>query len=187
MFEIYPIAHFGSEFIPLILVTKYRFTTFLVILGDRYFFPNVFFGNSQFFFNAQFNGKAVGVPSAFSFYAESLHGFISANQVFQCTGHHMVNAGHAIGTWRSLIKYKGRSSIPDLDAFFKCLFLFPPLQYFFFNGGEVELFEFFIPVGHELTDLLKKMVAKVTRISGILMDCQPRLWDYLDCRDGVGL
>jgi hypothetical protein len=82
-----------------------------------------------------------------------LHGFVAANKVFQGAGDNVVNAGHAIGAGRSLIKHKMGLPFPEGYTFFKSVLLFPGSQHFLLDGGEVEACKFSIFYVHNLTTL----------------------------------
>ena len=105
--EVDPVAHFAGDVVPQVLVAHHGFTALGVVFVNCDFGADVFFGDAQFFFNAEFDGQAVGVPASFTFYAFALHGLVAAKQVFYRTRHDVVDAGHAIGGGGTLIKNKG--------------------------------------------------------------------------------
>ena len=49
----------------------------------------------------------MGIPSGFPLDIRSFHRFETAEEVFDGTGHHMMDTGHAIGGGRAFIKNKG--------------------------------------------------------------------------------
>ncbi len=112
MFKVYPIAHLPGYFIPFILEAHHYLSAFEVVIFYGNFVANIFFCNTQFFLYAQFYRKAMSIPATFPFYLETLHGLISAYQVFKCAGYYVVNARHSVSTWWALIKYKSFVSFP---------------------------------------------------------------------------
>ena len=75
----------------------------------------------------------MGIPSAFAFYLETLHGFITANKVFQCSCNYVMNTRHSIGTRRPLIKNKRSMPFTITYTFLKSFFFFPNGKHFFCN------------------------------------------------------
>ena len=95
----------------------------------------------------------MGIPATLALYLKTLHGFVSANKVFQGAGDNVVNTGHAIGAGRTLIKHKMGLPFPEGYTFFKSFLLFPGSQHFLLDGGEVEACKFSIFSVHNLTTL----------------------------------
>ena len=69
------------------------------------FCADIFLGDSQGSFHFQFHGKAMGIPAGLAFHQETLHGFVTAENILDGAGNHMVNAGHAVGRRRTFIKH----------------------------------------------------------------------------------
>ena len=56
-----------------------------VVVVHRNFVPDIFLGDAEFFFHAEFDRQAMGIPTALAVHLESLHGFITANHILQGT------------------------------------------------------------------------------------------------------
>ena len=95
----------------------------------------------------------MGIPATLALYLKTLHGFVSANKVFQGAGDNVVNTGHAIGAGWTLIEHKMGLPFPEGYTFFKSFLLFPGSQHFLLDGGEVEACKFSIFSVHNLTTL----------------------------------
>jgi hypothetical protein len=50
-----------------------------------------------------------------------------------------VNAGHAIGTWGTLVKHEWSGTFPDPDTFLKGFFLLPGIKDLLFEKRKVQL------------------------------------------------
>ena len=65
--QIDPVAYFQSKFIPAVFVFHYFAAAGFVIIVDADFFTDVLFGNSECFFNGNFDRQTVSIPSGFTF------------------------------------------------------------------------------------------------------------------------
>ena len=98
-FHVHPVAHLACERIPFRGVAHDGLSTGVVVLLHRQFGANVFFGDAQFLFHAEFDGKAVGVPSRFALNPMAFEGLEPAKNVLDGPCHHVVDARLAIGRW----------------------------------------------------------------------------------------
>ena len=105
--EVYPVTHLAGDVVPEVFVAHHGFAALGVVIIDADFGTDVFFGDAQFFFYAEFDGQAVGVPAAFAFYAFALHGLVATKEVFYRPRHDVVDAGHTIGGGGTFVKDKG--------------------------------------------------------------------------------
>ena len=94
--HINPIPHFFCQITPNVCVAHHCFAACHIVLIHTDGFSNIFFGNSEFFFHTEFNGKTMCIPACFSFDLKSFLGFISTENVFDGASHHVVNTGQAI-------------------------------------------------------------------------------------------
>lgn len=69
-------------------------------------------------------------------------GLVAADDVLDRAGHHMVDARHAVGRGRSLVKHERRMPFAGRDAFAERIDGVPPLQHLAVDGREVEPFVF---------------------------------------------
>ena len=75
----------------------------------------------------------MGIPSAFARYLESLLGFETTKYILDGTGHYVVDAGHAVGTWRPLEEGETRRTVALVNTLLKHRFLLPKGKYFRFD------------------------------------------------------
>src|SRR5690606_1792857 len=129
---------------------------------DGYLYADIFFGNAQFFFYAQFYRQSMSIPTRLPFHTESLHRLIAAYQVFEGTGDHMMDPGHTVGARRSFIKYERPVCRALLYGFLKYFFFLPTLQKRLLNGRHIQIFIFPVFFRHKLSPKLKKIAAKLT-------------------------
>ena len=84
------------------------------------------------------------VPSPFSFDLEATQGLVSTKDVFQSTGHHVVNPRSTIGRRRSFKKSKGLCSFSVGDGLFENLIFFPILKDRLTDMWIVDLLKFLV-------------------------------------------
>ena len=95
--HIHPVSHFVGELIPDIRITHHRLSASFIVFFDGQFDTDVFLGDSEFLFDTQFNRQSMGIPTRFAFHAVPFEGVKPAKNIFDCTGHHVVNSRFAIG------------------------------------------------------------------------------------------
>ena len=134
MLHIDPIPHEVRKVAPLLGVHHHIATAMRIILFDRNLLANIFFSDTQFFFNPQFYGQSMGVPTCFTIHLESLHGLVSAKNVLNGTRHHVVTARVSIGRGRTFKENIGWATFALADAAMEEISLIPFFQHFFING-----------------------------------------------------
>jgi len=125
--EIDPVTDLFSDIIPEVFEFHNLGTTGLVVILNRYLFPDILFGDAKGFFNSNFNRKAMCVPSGFTLDIKSFHCFITAENIFYSSCHHMMNPWYAIGRWWAFIENIRCMILTDFQAFLKDIILFPVL------------------------------------------------------------
>ena len=137
VFHIHPIPHKVRQIAPLLRVHHHITTTMRIIFFDRNLLTNVFFGNSQFLFNTQFDGQTMGVPTSFAVDLETLHRFVTAKHILNGTRHHVVNTRVSICRWRSFKENIRGATFTLADAAVEEVGLVPFFQHLFVDGVEV--------------------------------------------------
>jgi hypothetical protein len=99
-------------------------------LFDGNFFPDVLFGDAEFFFDRQLYGQPVGIPSAFALYATPVEGMVAAKQILYRPGHHVVNTRFAVGRGGPFVKHETAVGWALLNTLPKNLLIFPELPDF---------------------------------------------------------
>lgn len=141
VFEIHPIAHFAGDVVPFIFEAHHGFAAFLVVGFHGDGFADILFGDAEFFFDVELYGEAVGIPSAFAFYAFTPEGLVAAEEVFDGAGDDMVDAGFAIGGGWAFIEDEAGGIVALLNTFLEYALCFPKLEDFLINVGEMQVFE----------------------------------------------
>ena len=59
----------------------------------------------------------MGVPTCFALHLEALHGFVAAEKVLDCAGHHMVDAGHTVGRRGPFEEYERGCTLAQCHTF----------------------------------------------------------------------
>ena len=148
MVQIYPIPHFAGDVIPFGFIPHDRLAALLVIVFDRDRFADIVFGDAQFFLYAEFDWKAMRIPTAFALDAIPFEGIISAKKILDRSGHHVMDAGHTVGARRAFKKDPSFVLRTLFDTLVKNLVVIPPLQEFLVDGREMETFIFRIAFAH---------------------------------------
>ena len=94
------------------------------------------------FFNLYFNRQAMSIPASLAHHLKTLEGFVAAKCIFDCSPEYMVDTWPAVGRGRALVEREIWSARSLADTFFKNLLIFPILQQFSFDLGEVEILSF---------------------------------------------
>ena len=139
--KVYPIANLFGEIVPTVFEHEYIGSTLFVVIFHGDFGADVFFFDAQALFYLQFDGQAVGIPAAFSGYAEPLLCFVPTENILDGAGHHVVDAGHAVGARRSFKKGKTRRIVALVNALLEHRFLLPKSEDFRFDLRPIQLFE----------------------------------------------
>ena len=83
----------------------------------------------------------MGIPAGFAFYAETLLGFVTAENIFHRTGHHVMDTGHSVGRWGTFEEGKCLMCGSLGYTLFKDASFFPKLKDFFFYFWPIEFRE----------------------------------------------
>ena len=102
-----------------------------VILVNRNLLADIFLGDAQGLLYAKLYGQTVGVPTGLAQHLIALHRLVTAEDVLDGPGHHVVDARHTVGTGRTLIEYIRLRAVALTNAATKHIFLVPLLQDFF--------------------------------------------------------
>ena len=115
--EVNPITHFDGNIVPQILVPHNRFAAFVVIIVHRNLFADVFFRDTEFFFNREFNRQTMRIPTAFALDAFTIEGLKTAENILNRPRHNVVNAWQTIRRRWSFVKNKGVIRVALLNGF----------------------------------------------------------------------
>ena len=102
MFEIDPVAHLAGEVIPFVLEFHHFAATGLVVVLHGDLLADVLLGDAEGFLHAKLHGQTVRVPAALTSDVLAGEGLVAADDVLDGAGHHVVDAGHAVGGRRAL-------------------------------------------------------------------------------------
>ena len=72
----------------------------------------------------------MGVPARLSRHVVTLHGFVPRENVLEASRQHMVDAGLAVGRWRSFIETELRIPFRLVQRLLEHIVLTPELQHF---------------------------------------------------------
>ena len=120
-----PVAHRFGELFPHAGVFHYILAAGSVELLNGNFCSDIFLGDTLCAFNGQLNGQTVGVPACFALHKVTLLGFVAAENVFDGSGHHMMDTRNPVGRRGPFIKDKGRLAFACFNRFFEDALLFP--------------------------------------------------------------
>ena len=133
MIQIDEISHALRHAAPHTFIFEDGFTAFFIELLDAVFFDILFSAHLQTLFHFDFDRKSVGIPSGLALDFIPLHRLIAAYRILECPGDHMMNTRLSVCGRRSLVKYKGRLSLPFRHTLFQKIFFLPPVSLFILN------------------------------------------------------
>ncbi len=135
MSEINPISHFLCHLFPFTLVLPDRLPAFCVELCHAVPHDVILVLEPELFFDFDFHWEPMRIPTRFAVNLESLHGLISAHQIFQRSGHDMVDARTAVRRGRSFIKREPGFPFARSNALLENLALLPKPENLLLHGG----------------------------------------------------
>ncbi len=132
---------------PFLCIFHHFPTTCCIIIIHGYFLPDILFGDAEAFFHAKLNGQSMGVPSCLAFHVKTPHCLISADNILNRAGHHMMNARHTVGGWGAFEKDECGASLTLFHRSLKKRMLIPRAEHLFIDVRKIKLlavfFEFF--------------------------------------------
>jgi hypothetical protein len=108
LLQVQPEADAAREVVPHIGIAHHGLLAGRVVLLNGDLFPDVLLGDAELLLHAQLDGQAVGVPPGLAVHAVPFLGLVAAEDVLDGAGHHVVDAGQAIGAGRPLVEHEGR-------------------------------------------------------------------------------
>ena len=141
--HIHPVSYPLRHVHPLLGVFHHLLAAGGVIFLHRHLRADVGLGDTQFLFDAQFHGKSVGVPSGATGYPVAGLRLVPADGILDGTGHHMMDARHAVGGRRAFEKNERRGSFTNFQRFLKRMNPFPSVQDLFSGLGQIQPLIFF--------------------------------------------
>ena len=123
--QIYQITHSFGHLSPLVGISEYGLTAFLIKFFDAVFLDILLSVHSKLLFNFDFNRKSMGVPSGFSVNLIAFHGPVAAYGILESSGHYVVNSRHSVGCGRSLIENIAWITFSGFHAFLQKVFFLP--------------------------------------------------------------
>ena len=116
--RIYPVTDLFRQRDPLGGVFHHLFAAGPVVFRHGNLLADILLGNAEFLLDTQLHRQAVGIPAGTTVHEETLLRLVTADGVLDGTGHHMVDARHAVCGGRTLEKDKLRR---PLAQFHRCL------------------------------------------------------------------
>ena len=94
--KIEPVSHLHGQLIPEVLVFHHLTSAFFIIIFYGNLFTDIFLGNTKLFLHADLYREAMGVPSCLTAHIEPLHCLVTAKDILDGPGHHMMDARFAV-------------------------------------------------------------------------------------------
>ena len=133
-----PVPHLAREALPLVGIGHHLAAAGIVVLFDRDFRPDILFGDSEFLLDAQFHGQAVGIPASLAVHKETALRLVTADNILDRAGHHVVDARTAVGRGRPLVKHERGVSLARGYAFAERILSVPLFQNLLCDPGQVQ-------------------------------------------------
>ena len=143
-----PVSHAAGQVVPLRGVPHHGFATGRVVFLHGNGRANVFFGDAKGLLDPELHGQTVGVPTGFAFDPLALERAVTAEQILQGAGHHVVNAGLAIGRGRALEEDEAAALRAGVHTALEHVALLPLLHHLIGDGRQVQGASFWKTSGH---------------------------------------
>ena len=127
---VYPVTHLTGQITPHVGVLHHSLAAGAVVLLDGDFASDFVLGDAEFLLDTKFYGQTVGVPAGFTIHFVALAGFVTADDVFDGTCHHMVNTRHTVCRGRSFVENERGRAFALQNALTESVFAIPFFQYF---------------------------------------------------------
>ena len=135
-----------------------------IVLVHAHFRADIGLGDAQFLLHSQFHGKTVGVPAGAAAHLVAGHGLVPADGVLDGTGHHMMDARHAVRRRRTFEENELRRPAANLHRALKSVGSLPPLQHLCASSGQVQPLIFF--ECHIFLSIFALLIRKYTNFNG---------------------
>ena len=123
--HVHPVAHLTGQLVPFRRVAHHRLAACVVVLLHRELGADVLLGDAEFLLHAELHRETVGVPPGLALHAVAFEGLEAAEDVFDGTRHHVVDAGLAVGAGGTLEEHVGLLGRTRGHALLKGLFVVP--------------------------------------------------------------
>ena len=104
---------------------------------------NVGLGDAKFLLDAELHGESVGVPAGAAAPLPACLRLVAADGVLDGTGHHVVDAGHAVGRRRTFKENELGLTLGKFETLLECPKFFPTLQNPVAGGHQIKSLIFF--------------------------------------------
>ena len=144
LIEVDPEAHSLRHLFPVGDVGHHRLTT----QAREFRYPDLFLNLGLFvavdqtfafqvFFNLVFNRQTMSIPASFARHVVTTHCLVTRVNVFEASSQHMVNAGLAVGCWRTFVEREQGPACRLCQGRLEHIVLAPEIQHILFNSRTV--------------------------------------------------
>ena len=105
----------------------------------------------------------MGIPTSLALHLEALHGLVAVESVLDAARQHVVDSGVTIGRWRTLEKYKLRTTFSLRHGAPEDIFLLPHLQHVIIRLHQIQAFVFGKSLAHKYRYFLVLILNDVQR------------------------
>ena len=144
MVEVDPITHLVGEVGPLPGILHHLLTAGRVILIHTYFLSDILLCYTEVLLHSELDGESVGIPAGLALYVETFHRLVTADDILDCAGHHVMDSGHAVGRRRTLIEHERGASLTLLHRSLEQRIGIPLAEHLLVNLREVKLLAVFL-------------------------------------------
>ena len=123
--HVHPVAHLTGQLVPLRGVPHHRLAAGVVVLLHRQLGANVLFGDAELLLHTKLHGESMRVPPCLPLHAVAFQGLKAAENVLDGPGHHVVDAGLAVGAGGTLKEHVRLVGRTRRHALLKGLFVVP--------------------------------------------------------------
>ena len=136
--HVHPVADAVGQRGPLLRVLHHLGAARRVVFFHRDLGADVGLRDAELLLDAQLDRQAVRVPAGLALHAEARLGLVAAHGILDGTGHHVVDAGHAVRGRRALKEDELGRSLALLQHVTERILFFPLIPDFVARGHEVQ-------------------------------------------------
>ncbi|MBA7617993.1 hypothetical protein ES703_25312 [subsurface metagenome] len=137
--KVTPVGDALGQRVPVLEITENALPAASIEFGDTIFLNLCLAGKAKLPLHFQLHGKAMRIPAADARRVVAFHRPVARNDILENAGKNVVDAGAAIGRWRTLVEGKAGAALPVLHTPLKDFIFLPPLEDLFFNLRQLKL------------------------------------------------
>ena len=147
--EVDPVADAPGQLVPVLLIARDARAAGGVERSDAVLLDLLAPVQTEFLLDLDLDRQTVRVPTALALDAQALERLVAAEGVLDRAPEHVVDAGAAVGGWRSFVEGERGRTVALGDALGESVFALPHTEHVGFECGQIERFALEESLGHQ--------------------------------------